>query len=321
MKKKAVALLSGGLDSTLALKLILDQGIDVVALNLTSVFCTCNSRQKKGICSESIRVAKEFNIPIKVVSKGLDYLEIIKKPKYGYGRALNPCIDCRIYSFKKAKKLMKSIRASFIITGEVLGQRPMSQRLKAMKIIEKESGLESLVLRPLSAKYLKPTLPELQGIVNRDQLIDIKGRSRKKQIELASKLNIHDYPCAAGGCRLTEKEYTKKLKDYLENEDQYSFTGLQLLRYGRHFRICKNHKIIVGRNETDNIKIKNLSSGKSVLIEPDFPGPSALITGIQPQEYAERAMKLIKKYTKNEKFKNSFILITNSKKITANLPE
>ncbi len=312
MKKKAVALLSGGLDSTLAVKLILDQGIEVHALNLTSTFCTCNSRQ--GVCSESVRVAKEFNIPIKVLSKGLDYLEIIKNPRHGYGRALNPCIDCRIYSFKKAKNFMKSINASFIITGEVLGQRPMSQRLHIMTLIEKESNLEGLVVRPLCAKYLKPSLPELKGIIDREKLLDITGRSRKKQMSLAKKLDINDYPCSAGGCRLTEKEFSKKVKDYLDNEEKYSIKGLKLLRYGRHFRISENHKIIIGRDQAENIQIKNLSSGKNIFIEPDFPGPSALITGNEPEKIIRKAMKMIKKYTKKEKFKNSFFIIINGKK-------
>jgi len=175
---KAVALLSGGLDSTLAVKMIIDQGIEVHALNFTSAFCTCTtSARKAGGCkSESRRVAEEFGIPIKVIIKGDDYIDIIRSPAHGYGKGINPCVDCRIYMFKAAKKYMEEIGASFILTGEVLGQRPMSQRRDTMRIIERDSGLEGLVLRPLCAGHLAPTIAEKEGLVDRKKLLSVAGR-------------------------------------------------------------------------------------------------------------------------------------------------
>src|SRR3989338_11715810 len=181
MNKKAVALLSGGLDSTLAVKLMLEQGIEIVALNFTSTFCTCSCRG--SVCSnEAARVANEFDVPIKVLQKGLDYIEIVRNPKYGYGQGINPCVDCRIYMHRLAKKYMEEIGASFIVTGEGLGQRPMSQRRDSILFIEKKSELKGLILRPLSAKLFEPTLPEIEGIVDRNRLLEISGRSRKPQI-------------------------------------------------------------------------------------------------------------------------------------------
>lgn len=312
-QKKAVALLSGGLDSTLAVKLILDQGIDVHALNFTSAFCTCSSRKDKRTCSESARVAKEFKIPFKVISKGLDYIRIIKAPKHGYGRAMNPCIDCRIYSFKKAKEFMEEIGGSFIITGEVLDQRPMSQRSRAMQLIEKESGLEGLVVRPLSARFLKPTIPEIEKIIDRNKLLGIQGRSRKTQIKLAEEMNIIDYPCAAGGCRLTESGYVKKLKDYLDHTEKYSLIEINLLICGRHFRLSDNNKVILGRDEKENDHLKKVNLENSVYIEPVYPGPSALIMGNDPDKYIDESLKLIKKYSSKEKFENSFEIFVKDK--------
>jgi tRNA-specific 2-thiouridylase len=209
MKKvKALALLSGGLDSTLAAKLILKQGIDVVAVNFVTPFCLC----KKGGCGAT-EAAKQLGVPLKVVNVGDEYLKMVRKPKHGYGRNMNPCIDCRIFIVKKAKKYAKEVGAAFIFTGEVLDERPMSQHSRAMKIIEEESGLKGKILRPLSARLLPETDIEKKGLVDREKLLDIRGRSRKPQIKLAEKFNIKDYPCPAGGCLLTYREYANKLRD------------------------------------------------------------------------------------------------------------
>ncbi|MBI5641945.1 MAG: hypothetical protein HY954_00565 [Deltaproteobacteria bacterium] len=294
---RAVALLSGGLDSTLAVKMIIDQGIEVHALNFTSSFCTCNhGGAKEGGCrSESKRVAEEFGIPIKVLTKGLDYIEIVRNPKHGYGKGINPCVDCRVYMFRQAKEYMKEIGASFIITGEVLGQRPMSQRKDAFRVIERESGLEGLVLRPLSAKQLEPTIPEKEGLVDREKLLAVLGRSRKEQMELAEELNINDYPCPSGGCLLTDKIFSKKVRDLLVNKKDVTKKDLVLLKSGRHFRY-KGLKIIVGRNEADNIKLKAMLQEGDILLEPiDFPGPVAVVCG-NDREAISYAGSLIIKY-------------------------
>ncbi|MDO8425941.1 MAG: hypothetical protein Q7T24_00320 [Deltaproteobacteria bacterium] len=295
---KAVALLSGGLDSTLAVKLIIDQGIEVHALNFTSAFCTCNSGgAKEGGCrSESKRVAEEFGIPIKVVTKGFDYIDIVRNPKHGYGKGINPCVDCRVYMFRQAKGFMEEIGASFIVTGEVLGQRPMSQRKDAFRIIEKESGLEGLILRPLSAKQLEPTIPERTGLVDRERLLDVLGRSRKVQIELAEELDINDYPCPSGGCLLTDKIFSKKVRDLLNNKKDVTKKDLVLLKTGRHFRF-NGTKIVLGRNEADNLKLKNMVQPGDTLVEPvDFPGPVGVVSVSGNGDAVAFAGRLIVKY-------------------------
>lgn len=293
MATKAVALLSGGLDSTLAVKLMIDQGIEVYALNFTSAFCTCNSGgahkeggsghahagQGGGCRSESKRVAEEFGIPIKVVMKGSDYIDVVRNPKHGYGKGMNPCVDCRVYMFRMAKDYMHELGASFVITGEVLGQRPMSQRKDAFRIIERESGLEGLILRPLSAKQLEPTIPEKLGLVDREKLLDVLGRSRRQQIDLAEELDINDYPCPSGGCLLTDKIFSKKVRDLLVNKKDVTKKDLNVLKTGRHFRYHEA-KVIVGKNEADNAKLKAFLQPGEVLVEPvSFPGPVAIISG------------------------------------------
>jgi tRNA U34 2-thiouridine synthase MnmA/TrmU len=254
MKRKAIGLLSGGLDSSLATKIILDMGFEVIALNFKTPFCCCDTREK--CWSES--VAQKFNIPLKRIYGGQDYLEVVKNPKHGYGKNLNPCLDCRILLFKKAKELMEEVDADFIFTGEVLGERPMSQRLSAMKLIEKESDLKGKVLRPLSAKLLEPTLVEKKGIVDREKLLSIQGRSRKPQMALAKSYQIEDYPCPAGGCLLTDKNFARRLKESFEHGED-SLRNVFLLKIGRHFRLPTKAKVIAGRNQKENESLLSLS--------------------------------------------------------------
>ena len=271
---KAIALLSGGLDSTLAVKLILEQQIDVLALNFVTPFCTCT---KKGCQNQAKKMADKFGIELKIISLKDEYINLVKNPKHGYGKNMNPCIDCRIFMFSKAREYMHETGASFVFTGEVLGERPMSQHLNAMRIIEKKSGLEGKLLRPLCAKFLKPTIPEIEGIVDRSRLLAIQGRSRKPQISLAQELGIDDYPCPAGGCRLTDRNYAKRLREtFAHGED--SLDSVILLKYGRHFRLPSGSKVIVGRNETENIFLSNHKNNNTLVIEVvDFPGPITLL--------------------------------------------
>ncbi len=241
---KALGLLSGGLDSTLAVKLILERGIEVEAINFVTPFCLC----RKSGCGAS-EAAKTFKIPLKVVSAGVDYLRVVRNPRFGYGKNMNPCVDCRIFMLKKAKRYAEEIGAKFIFTGEVLGQRPMSQHRGALDLIEKEAGLKGKILRPLSAKLLPKTEAEEKGLVDGEALMDISGRSRKRQIELTRQFNIEKYPCAAGGCLLTDREFAIKLKDLFDHKKRVTVKEVNLLKVGRHFRFGKN-KIIVGRNES-----------------------------------------------------------------------
>ncbi len=286
-KTKALALLSGGLDSTLAVKLVLNQGIDVEAINFVSPFCLCG----KGGCGAA-EAARRFNIPLKTMSVGEDYLRVIRKPKFGYGKNMNPCIDCRIFMLKKAKKYAKETGAAFIFTGEVLDQRPMSQHKKTLDLIEEEAGLKGKILRPLSAKLLQETDLEKKGLVNRERLLDIEGRSRRKQIELAEKLGIRDYPCPAGGCLLTYREFADKMRDLFEHKKAVSLKDVALLKVGRHFRFGKN-KIIVGRNESENKILLQIKKEEDYYFEAQGCGsPVTLLQGPKTKRAIEEAARL-----------------------------
>ena len=295
---KAVGLLSGGLDSTLAVKLMIDQGVDVRVLNFVTPFCTCT---RKGCRHEAIRVAELFGVPVKIISGGKAYIEMIKNPKHGYGKNMNPCIDCRIFMFRKAKKYMKDIGASFIFTGEVLDQRPMSQYKKAMKTIEKESELENLLLRPLSAKLLDSTIPEEEHWIDREKLLSIQGRRRLPQIELADKLGVKDYPCPAGGCRLTDPHFAKRIKESFEHGED-TIKDIQLLKYGRHFRLKSGAKVIVGRNEEENKIIEKFQDENYILIEVIGAGsPIVLLKKIKGTSDTKKAASLCVRYSDADK--------------------
>ncbi len=291
---KAIGLLSGGLDSTLAVKLMLNQGIEVTALNFITPFCTCT---RKGCKHEASRIAEKFGIPIKVLAGGGEYIKMVKNPKYGYGKNMNPCIDCRIFMLKKAKEYMEEMGASFLITGEVLGQRPMSQRRKAMTLIEKEAGLEGLILRPLSAQFLEPTIPEKEGLIDREKLFGIRGRWRKPQMELAEELGIEDYQCPAGGCRLTDTQFAKRVKEAFEH-DEDGIQDMNLLKYGRHFRLPSGVKVIVGRNEEENSIISRFAEEKDLLMEVvGFGSPITLLKGSRNEEDVKMAASVCVMYS------------------------
>ncbi len=221
-------------------------GVELEALNFLTVFCTCTNRGET--CLASQKAVETLGIPLKVFNVSEEYLRVVKFPRHGYGRNMNPCIDCRIFMLKKAKAYMEESRAAFIVTGEVLGQRPMSQRKEAMRLIEKEAGLEGFILRPLSAKFLPITIPEKEGWVNREKLLNLQGRSRKPQIELADHFDIHDYPCPAGGCLLTDPGFSKRMKDLMIHDPAFSLNDVHLLKMGRHFRLSPEVKLVVGRN-------------------------------------------------------------------------
>jgi len=272
---KALILLSGGLDSAVAAKVVKQQGIELEALNFVSPFCQC----RKG-CDDLTKLAEELDVKLHVVTLLDEYLEIIKNPKYGYGSNMNPCIDCRILMFKKAKEIMNKIGASFIVTGEVLGQRPMSQHKDALALIDRESGLEGLVLRPLSAKFLPPTKAEKEGQINRDLLLSIKGRSRKKQLELAKSYKISSYFCPSGGCLLTDPNFSKRLRDLLAHCSNPTLDEIELLKIGRHFRLSENAKLIVGRNREENEKLRKLCRSGDILLEvPNYGCPVSIARG------------------------------------------
>lgn len=296
---KAVVLLSGGLDSSLALKLIADQEIEIIALHFVSSFCLCDG--SKGCGSAARKISDMVGIQLKIIYLGESYLDIVENPRHGYGRNLNPCIDCRILKFSRAKDIMKEVGASFVVTGEVLGQRPMSQHKRAMIIIERESGLEDLVVRPLSAKMLNPSFPEREGWVNREALLHFCGRSRKPQMELASELGIEDYPCPAGGCLLTDSSFCRRMKDLLAY-GKLDLKNVELLKIGRHFRLSPEVKLVVGRNEKENNRLLHLVREDDIVLEPvSLPGPTGLIKGICGEDAMILSSKIVARYTALDK--------------------
>ena len=289
---KALSLFSGGLDSILATELIRRQGIDVIAFYIKTPFTSPNS-----IPSEAEQAAKKLNVPIKVLNVDKDYLQMLRRPKHGYGKNLNPCVDCKIFILKKAKQYGKEIGANFLFTGEVLGERPMSQHGAALRIIEEEAGLKGRLLRPLSAKLLPETIIEKKGLVDRSKLLSIKGRSRKPQFELAKEYGIKFYPSPAGGCLLTCEEYSKKLRDLFAHKKRVTIADVALLRVGRHFRFAEN-KIIVGRNEAENKLLQANKSKNDYFFElPDVVGPISLLQGPKITSAIKTAAKLTAFYS------------------------
>ena len=282
---KAVALLSGGLDSTLAILVLLRQGIDVTALTFLTHF-GCDISDSSSCSKNPYPAAEKFGFRVKLCHLSDQFLEIVKNPKYGHGKNMNPCVDCRILMLKEAKRFMAMSGADFLVTGEVLGQRPMSQRKDSFPLIDREAEVQGLVLRPLSAKLLKPTLPEIGGMVDRSQLYGFSGRSRRPQIALAAEFGLSDYPPPAGGCLLTDPLYSARLRDLLSHASSPDVRDITLLRTGRHFRAPDGAKIIVGRDEKENQFIESLSGLSDwVLIVEGFGSPLTVITG-EPDEDA-----------------------------------
>lgn len=290
---KALSLFSGGLDSILATELIRRQGIEVIAFNIKTPF----GIPKKDETGEAQQAAKQLKVPLTVLNVDKEYIKMLRNPKHGYGKNLNPCIDCKIFILKKAKKYAKEIGADFLFTGEVLGERPMSQHGPALKTIEQEAGLKGKLLRPLSAKLLTATVAEKKGLVDRNKLLSIQGRSRKPQLELAKEYGITVYPSPAGGCLLTCEEYTKKLRDLFENKKRITVADLALLRVGRHFRVSRN-KIIVGRNrDENNILVTNRAKSDYYFELPDIVGPISLLQGPKTKSAIETSARLTAFYS------------------------
>jgi len=287
-KPKALVLFSGGLDSILAALFLKKQKIKVVGITFTSYFFGPEKAKE---------AAKKIGIFLKIVDFSKEHLKVVKKPKYGYGKSMNPCIDCHILMLKKAKEVMEKENFDFVATGEVLGERPMSQNREALEIVEKESSLKGYLLRPLSARLLPKTIPEKLLLVDREKLLDIKGRSRKRQIELAKEFKIKEYPTPAGGCLLTDLEFGKRLKKLFEIFPGCQGNDIELLKLGRHFWEGKV-KIIVGRNEKENEEIKKLIRKGDILIEmKNYPGPTTLIRNYGKRKNLNKIIEKAKKLT------------------------
>jgi len=297
MKTKAIALLSGGLDSTLAILLILQQKIEVTAITFLTHF-GCDITDRSSCSKDPTSIANRFGFDLRLSHLGEKFIEIVKNPHYGYGRNMNPCIDCRILMLRESKTLMEITGADFVITGEVLGQRPMSQRRDTLNLIAKESGLKGFLLRPLSARLLPITYPEMKGIVDREKLLSISGRSRKAQIALAKEFGLNDYPPPASGCLLTDPIYSRRLKDLLRYNPNPDFDDINLLKIGRHFRASDSCKIIVGRDKAENIEIKKMKRAGDLLMDIKGTGsPLVLLRGEDAGRFIDLGASLCARYS------------------------
>ncbi len=289
MKKvKALVLFSGGLDSSLAVELLTRQGIEVTALIFKSYFF--NGQRAINVCQKN-------KINYKVIEFADEHLAMVKNPKHGYGRAANPCIDCHALMLKKAKEIMEQEGYDFVATGEVLGQRPMSQNYQALHTVAKQSGLDGYLVRPLSAKCLPITQAEQDGLVDRQQLLNIQGRSRKRQLALAKSYGLSGFSSPAGGCLLTEKVFGQRLKELFNYHPDCDGNDVELLKHGRHFWQDKV-KIVVGRNEQENNQLEKLRRSGDVLITLDnYNGPTALVRNYSPADIPDQAIERAKQLT------------------------
>lgn len=289
MNTKALSLFSGGLDSILAAQLILKQDIEVLAVTFETPFF--NARKAR-------EAAGRMGIPLKTIDFTDEHLAMLKAPRYGYGRNMNPCIDCHALMLKKAGETMEALGGDFLFTGEVLGQRPMSQTKQSLHMVSKLSGYEGHILRPLSARLLPETIPEKEGKVDREQLLDIEGRSRKRQIQMAGEFGITDYASPAGGCLLTDPMFSRRLRDLFDHYPGHAIRDIELLKSGRHLRLDEETKIIVGRHKKDNDAIEALAGpGDTVVTMRDFPGPVTLIPRGCSEENLHRAAAICTMYS------------------------
>ena len=310
-KKKVVALLSGGLDSQLAIKMMQEQGFDVSAVAIKTPFCDFDCGRGCGF--EIRERADDLNVNLKTVYLGDEYIEMLKHPKHGIGAGFNPCIDCRSMMFDAAKKHMEDIGAEFIISGEVLGQRPMSQHAPALRTIEKESDLVGKIVRPLSAALLPETDPEKNGLIKRENLGMIRGRTRRNQLDMAKKYGIENPPNAGGGCLLTEPQFGIKAKDLFSHTENPTINDIDLLKIGRHFRLDEETKFIVGRNKDENEMIKAIALPGDILLEAkDFVGPVSILRGSNAKEHLKFASSVTLRYSDAPNNKQAIVSIKNN---------
>lgn len=296
---RGLSLMSGGLDSQLAIKVLERAGAKVEAVCFSSPFFSHDAAAK---------AAEKLGVKLHIVDFTADEVALVKNPPHGFGGAMNPCIDCHATMIRRAGELMAKLGYDFVATGEVMGQRPMSQNRQSLGIVARSSGLGGRLIRPLSAKLLEPTIPENEGKIDREKLLDISGRSRDRQIALAKEFGIVDYPSPAGGCKLTESGYSRKLKDLLDNEGLDNRQLLELLVVGRRFRLPGGTGVILGRDQRENALLQH-SSGLGTIVAPvNVPGPTALLPVVKCDEDLELAKVLICSYSKYDRLEGEIEL-------------
>jgi len=296
-KIRAISLFSGGLDSMIAIKMMSDQGISVTAIHIKTGFG--GTKDVSDILEKRAKIA---GADFRLIDVREEFIQkILFDPKYGYGKNFNPCIDCHGYMFRVGKAIMKQMGASFIFTGEVIGQRPMSQRHDAMKqvanlALDKD---EKLILRPLSAKLMEQTTPELEGWVDREKLLDISGRSRERQLELAKAYGWEDYESPGGGCLLTEAHYSDRIREFIAHDEDFGIDDIEILKFGRQFRLPDGAKLAVGRDQDDNAGLEAIESDKYIRVRLPIAGPFSLISANASEDDKKLGAKLAITYVKS----------------------
>lgn len=297
-KGKAVGILSGGLDSAIAAKLVIDQGFQVTGIFFDTGFLT-KETDNNGKSREQFQLlADQLEFQSIVVDVFEEYRKVLFAPKYGYGKNMNPCIDCKSFFLKKALQYAKKINADFIFSGEVLNQRPMSQNARTLNIIENEAGVKGLLVRPLSATYFQPTQVEVSGKLDRSKLLSIKGRDRKIQLKLADMWNLNEFTAPAGGCLLTDPRFSDRLREW-KNQKDFTKKHLNLLKSGRHFKLPDGSKLVVGRDEKDNNSLEKIYSGNEWLVglaDDNVPGATGLYFPVENNFFNEVA-QIIGRYS------------------------
>lgn len=320
IKRKAIALISGGLDSMLAAKVILEQGIHVEGINFYTGFCVeghTHAIRKQGRArakrNNALWVAEQLGIKLHIIDVIDEYKDVVINPKHGYGAHLNPCLDCKGFMVGKARQWLEQHQFDFIVTGEVIGQRPMSQRKNTMPIVARESGANDRLLRPLCAKFLAPTLPEREGWVNRGQLFDFSGRSRKPQMALAARYDLNDYAQPAGGCCfLTNEHYSAKLSDLwqVRGGKHYELDDIMLLKVGRHLRPRPHFKLIIAREEGENNFLEGYRRQYTHFRTLSHKGPIALLDGSADVQDLHLAAQLVARFSQGRESPTVQVSIT-----------
>ncbi|MCM8769928.1 MAG: tRNA 4-thiouridine(8) synthase ThiI [Candidatus Omnitrophica bacterium] len=305
--KKAIGLISGGLDSLLATRLIREQNYQVIGVHLITPFVPHFGQDTVDRLKQ---MSQQLNIKMNFISAGPEYLEIVKKPVFGYGQNLNPCVDCHIYMLREAKKIMALENADFVFTGEVLGQRPFSQNPSILQVIERQAGLEGLVLRPLSGLLLPLTRPEENGLVDRKRFLAIQGKQRKVQLAIAQEKNLTDFGNPGGGCLLTVPSFCQRLADLMKAAPDFSLHDCWLLQVGRHFRIGESTKVIIPREEEESARLRELRQPRDLLVSiEEYPDFTAIVQG----KLTDLALELIAAYSPGQQ--PTVVLNTGEQKI------